>query len=154
MRILVFSDTHGGISGAKRTIDSYDKVDAIIHAGDVSRDADMLREAYPDMPLYAVCGNNDFHSNYPVEAKLTLGGKKIFVTHGHKHCVRMGNYVLQDLIVRDKYDLIIYGHTHIPEHDYFAGGEIINPGSAIYTKTYAEIIIENGKINATIKDIK
>ncbi len=153
MRILVFSDTHGSILGPLRVIDSYDKVDAIIHAGDVSRDADKLMEEYPNIPMYAVCGNNDFYSSYPVTARVTLGGKKIFITHGHKYSVRMGNYLLQDLIARDKYDIVVYGHTHVPEHDYFAGGEIINPGSATYSKTYAEILIENSRINATIRDI-
>ena len=151
MRILVFSDTHGFATNCCPVIDSFDKVDAIIHAGDIVRDADYIKEKYPDIPLYAVCGNNDYYSDYPYDIKVTLGGKRIFITHGHKYSVRLGSFLLQDLITKEGYDLVIYGHTHVPDHDYFAGSQILNPGSVFSSRTYGIIEIDETGMKVSIQ---
>ena len=151
MKILVFSDTHGFSDHCCPIIESHGKVDAIIHAGDIVRDEDFLKEKYPDIPIYAVCGNNDFYSDYPYDIKVTLGGKKIFITHGHRYSVRLGSYVLQDLITKDGYDLVVYGHTHIPDHEYYRSSQLLNPGSLLYTKTYGIVEINNGEMKISIE---
>lgn len=157
MRILVFSDTHGYMIDGCNIIERYLKdggIDAIIHAGDVVYDEDYIKSKYPDIPLYAVCGNNDFFSDYPYDLTVTLGGKKIFITHGHNYNVRLGNDKLKELMMKEGIDLVIYGHTHNPEHDYCGTGQIINPGSLFFGRTYAVVDIENGSINAEIKEEK
>jgi len=151
MRILVFSDTHGYAVNCCPVIDLFEKPDAIIHAGDIVHDAEYLKEHYPDIPVYAVRGNNDLHSDYPDEIKITLGGKKFFITHGHRHSVRLGSFLLQDLIRQEGYDLIIYGHTHNPDHEYFGGSQILNPGSVFSSRTYGVVEIEDGKMRVSIQ---
>ena len=156
MRILVFSDSHGFISDGFNIIDSYINnggVDAIIHAGDIVKDEDAIKEKYPHIPVYAVCGNNDFYSDYPYDITVSLGGKKVFITHGHKYNVRLGNYMLKEKMNAEGIDLIIYGHTHIPETDLSGRGQILNPGSLFFGRTYGIVDINDGKIYTSIKEI-
>ena len=81
MKILVFSDSHG------RTIDMYSLIesefpDAVIHLGDHYEDASDLRRSYPDFPIYAVRGNNDFEPDAPLFSVIAPAGVRMYLTHG------------------------------------------------------------------------
>lgn len=83
MKILVFSDSHG------RTIDMYSLIesefpDAVIHLGDHYEDASDLRRSYPDLPIYAVRGNNDFEPDAPLFSVIAPAGVRMYLTHGHR----------------------------------------------------------------------
>ncbi len=153
MKIIVFSDTHGFPDECNKVMEKYNDIDAIIHAGDIERDEEYLKEKYADIPLYAVTGNNDFCPKLPEKLEFSLGGKKFFLTHGHRYSVRQGNYMLRELITQNGYDVVVYGHTHIPEHDYFGGGQILNPGSLFFSQTYGIIEIDGNNIDISIKKI-
>ena len=57
-------------------------------------------------------------------------GKKIYITHGHRHYVKSGMSDLYDLAERKGYAAVFFGHTHSPVCSYFKGTWFLNPGSA------------------------
>ncbi len=147
MKILVCSDSHNN-SILKLPLDDYDY---IIHSGDIlSTDIDYF-SLYPN--LYYVKGNCDYN-NYPTYLNINILNKNIFITHSHLYNTK---YRYNDLILntKDKYDLVIFGHTHVPT--LFKEGNTIylNPG-AFKNKEY--VVIEDNKVifykDNKIKEIK
>lgn len=170
MKLLIFSDSHGAAEQMKSIILQHrGSLHYIIHAGDLLHDADVLREfvrlnGMEDCEVIAVPGNGDYirrGADVKSEAEIEIGGKKIYILHGHQRNVRVDH-------MRDshpnggeslkKYDLVIFGHTHIPEEFYFGSTVYFNPGSisrprSSAGKTYGIITIEDGKIKTEIKKI-
>lgn len=152
-RILIFSDTHGNTERCIEIIEKI-KADAIIHAGDYYMDALMLQAKFADIPLYAVQGNGDIFFNAPANLTAQIGGKKIFITHGHNYNVKYDSHytALAAQGIKEQADLVVFGHTHIPYTDYRNGMIILNPGSLKYGGTYAVAEIEFGKLRTSIID--
>lgn len=151
MKILVFSDTHGSYEQAVEIINNTDRVDAVIHCGDMLYDCLEMKKEIPDsIPFYYVCGNNEFRSDVPTELSVVLGGKKVFITHGHLFGVRCGTDSLRKKI-NEGFDIVLYGHTHQKHIEYYKDGIILNPGSmAFFSGDYAVIEIENGAVRAKL----
>lgn len=127
MRIAVFSDSHGRIHNCLRAMEVAGTIDHIIHLGDTSKDAEDLGIVYPDIPITYICGNSDLGAVGAFEKMIELGGKKIFICHGHTRSVKQG---LRELAHYAKSaDLVLFGHTH----EAFDGTEddvhLFNPGS-------------------------
>ena len=58
-----------------------------------------------------------------------LHGLDVFITHGHKYKVqRTMNKLLKEAFQKE-YDIVLYGHTHIPRVDKVQNVTLINPGS-------------------------
>ena len=133
MKILVFSDSHGRCEKMleiARELKSKTTLDYIIHLGDLVRDAVILRENFPDIPVLYVSGNCDYSFDRKEQEKeYELGGKKFFILHGHTKSVKISLDSLKSVARQKKYDIILYGHTHIPREDYHEGTYIICPGS-------------------------
>ena len=129
MKILVFSDTHGDFYSLKKAVERKPGADVIIHCGDGGNEAEELKLMYPDKAVFAVRGNCDFSCNLPVEQEITLEGKKIFITHGHRYYVKMGYQNLYYAACEKHADIVCFGHTHIPAEEYKDGCYLINPGS-------------------------
>ena len=66
MNVAVFSDTHANVGRMLAELRRCSP-DAIIHLGDLERDARVLRREFPDIPVYAVCGNCDYDPEEPEE---------------------------------------------------------------------------------------
>ena len=134
MKILVFSDSHGRCDKMIEIIKEFKAkngtLDYIIHLGDLVRDAEYLRKKFPEIPVLYVYGNNDF--SYDIrdnEKEYIIGGKKFFILHGYTRRVNYSIDSLKFLAEQKKYDIILYGHQHIPREDYHEGTYIICPGS-------------------------
>lgn len=154
MRILVFSDTHGMIEPCIKVISRIRDVDMILHAGDVSSDAEDISYVFPDIPVKYVCGNCEM-PRVSAELEFEADGKKIYLTHGHMHNVK-NEYAYTTLINRAKTsgaDLAVFGHTHKPVCENFGDFVLLNPGSARYGNTYGVVEIEDGKLRAAVLDI-
>ena len=151
MLILVISDTHGNINNAIDTIEKL-KPDYVLHLGDVIRDVEDLEAIFPKMDIIAVSGNNDFwvSAKYSAaERLLDLGGKKIFMCHGHKYKVKYDYSALVHKARTMGADIALFGHTHCAYKEMHDGILVVNPGSA---RTYATIEIDaSGKITADIR---
>lgn len=148
MRYLVFSDLHGSIVYANKIIEEfktglYDKMiclgDILYHGprndipeGYNPKEVIKALNEYSDK-IIAVKGNCDAYVDQMVldfiihdEYELSLGGKRVILTHGHiinneKHLN------LSDAI-------ILYGHTHIHKKDVVCGSIYLNPGSTTIPK--------------------
>ena len=156
IKAAVFSDTHGNnfpmLEAARQA-----KADVLIHLGDHDRDAQLLRQAFPDTPLYSVCGNCDYAPLAPERLTVELGPVKAFLTHGHLYSVSAWQadwlvYAAQE----QGASLALFGHTHRAFHEQVGGVTLLNPGTAGKGSnlTWAMVtIFDNGAISCQIKKI-
>ena len=156
MRLLVISDSHGKSSVIHDIIESQPSAKHIFFLGDRLEDIDSFELLYPDRIFHAVSGNCDFYSSVPSKNSVTLCGKKIFFTHGHEFGVKSTDTHLLSYAKALGADIVLYGHTHIPNIRYADGVYLVNPGSVGRGRekgdTYAYIDIENGQVfAATVK---
>ena len=125
MRIGVFSDSHGDISNARRFFDRLAPLDCLFHLGDYASDGEKLSQLF-GCPLYTVRGNCDYRSGEPLERQVDLGGKRFLLLHGHQY------YSYSSLLYRGEEvhaDMVLYGHTHMPDLSADGSRLILNPGS-------------------------
>lgn len=128
MKILVISDSHGKREAVYNTV--YDEQpDAVIFLGDGISDLTKLQRERPELEIYAVKGNCDFASTERDRLLFELSGKRIFITHGHVYHVKFGLDSLINTAMTAGADIVMYGHTHIPNYSHFRNMLIINPGS-------------------------
>ena len=156
LRAAVFSDTHGNnfpmLEAARQA-----KADVFIHLGDHDRDAQLLRQAFPDTPLYAVCGNCDMSPLAPERLTVRLGPVKAFLTHGHLYNVSPWQadslvYAAQE----QGASLALFGHTHRAVNEQLGGVTLINPGTAGrgHELSWALVTIhDNGAIYCEIRNL-
>jgi putative phosphoesterase len=116
MNVLVFSDSHGRADKINEALSrQISKPDAIVFLGDGLRDLDAINA--DGVPVHAVCGNCDNHfvamlAHAYDEQVIFIGGKRIFITHGHNYHVKS---VLSPLLLRARElccDIVLFGHTH------------------------------------------
>ena len=85
MKVLVISDTHRFLENAEDLLSIYSgKIKDVIHLGDMVNDCKSLMKKYGNFNFYSVAGNNDYDATVPYETMITLGGKKLLLTHGHR----------------------------------------------------------------------
>lgn len=157
LRIAVFSDTHGFLQLIDNALEIAGPVDLVFHAGDVSPDADYIREAYR-YRVYGVLGNCDTFSDYPAERLIKLEGKKILLTHGHAYRVKYGYDKLFTRAKELSADIVVFGHTHFPENGWNSGILIFNPGSLAFPRcgkrpTFGILEINEGEIKSSINEL-
>lgn len=133
MRILVVSDTHRKDDLFYKLIKESGKLDMVIHCGD-TEGGECVMENACDCPFVCVCGNNDFFSYSPKECELELEGHKLFVTHGHFYGVSKDNRRITDEAKARGCDIVLFGHTHVPELEERRGITLLNPGSLSYPR--------------------
>lgn len=127
MRIGVISDTHADFQSFRRAVEVLGEVDAWFHLGDLSQDIYRLADELKK-PIYAVQGNCDYSDISPISRVEELGGKRFFLTHGHRYAVGTGTQLLVEEALKNNCDAAIYGHTHIPLIEY-GRAWVLNPGS-------------------------
>jgi putative phosphoesterase len=152
MKILVLSDSHSGLSFARRCISAV-KPNAIIHLGDYFDDGEVLHEENIMIPFCQVPGNCDRYRVSPFQPEILIEpvlGVSLYMTHGHRHDVkRRMDKLLQDARA-SKVQAVLYGHTHISNcYQEPDGLWVLNPGSCgSYSGSAGLIEVENKKITA------
>lgn len=125
-------------------------VDWIIHAGDVHDDVEDLLIAYPKTQVAYVKGNNDFFlSDVPEDRYFTLGGVKIFLTHGHNYGVKYSLAALFKKGCELGADICIFGHTHVAACEKMGSVTLFNPGSV--RKSYGVMEINEGSFSLDLR---
>lgn len=156
MLIGLISDTHRNPHMIEIAMEELKESDVIIHLGDNMQDVDLMATYYSGK-IINVKGNCDFGMEVPSELVEIIGGKKIFITHGHNYDVKRTYNKLMYKAMEVGADIALFGHTHIPEIIFEEGIWIINPGSASMSRkgpnSIGFIEINDGKINAYIKEI-
>lgn len=139
------------MAGMYKAIDAREP-DQIIHLGDLQRDAEMLSDVYPHIPVCGVPGNCDGWTMDPPKKRITLAGKVILLAHGHNWYVKRGyDYALADARKAGA-DILLFGHTHQALCKRMEDGLwVMNPGTS--RSTYGVITIENGEIQCEVLPI-
>lgn len=154
MKILVISDIHGLISYAERMIER-EKPDEVIFLGDGYRDIKETARFYKSARFHFVGGNCDFYSDNE-EQFITLGGKNIFFTHGHRYNVKMErqlNYITLRAHAADLgADIVLFGHTHTPDTVYMNGMILMNPGAVMAGK-YGVLEMHGEEVKTELKSL-
>lgn len=134
-------------------------VELILHAGDLAEES-VLRDLRALAPVEAVAGNMD-----PPGLKRKLGLKKIIhlgeVSLGLIHGTGLPRGRPGPLLQKFKgWDLqgIVFGHSHIPFCEYYAGILFLNPGSPAEPRrgsrpTCALLQIEGKRFQAKILEV-
>ncbi len=133
MIIGVLSDTHIPTKAKalpSALLSAFEGVDHIIHAGDILN-LDVIRQLEGLAPVSAVAGNVDppeTKDRFGEKAMLTFGALRIGVVHGHgkgSSTVSRAFAAFQN----DTVNCIVFGHSHIPYHQYHGCILMFNPGS-------------------------
>lgn len=133
MQLAIISDTHiprGARAIPAACLDRCRKADAILHAGDLV-DIGVLRLLQSlGPPVHAISGNVDkpaVRAIVPARLELDFAGVLIGMTHIPGPAAgRLAR--LQAAFPACA--AVIFGHTHVPEHQGQNGFQIFNPGSA------------------------
>lgn len=120
IKILVLSDSHGDGDTVLKIVEKhYDEIEGLIFLGDGAEEIVELSYIYPNLPIYAVTGNNDRiqrggRVSFPLEQVIEIAGRRIYLTHGH-----IADYrdVAEAVIARARSEgasIALHGHLHIP----------------------------------------
>ena len=172
MTIPIISDSHGN---SRRLGNILQKLSAIgenpselIFLGDGTNE--LIRNLPEGLRLYAVYGNCDNYGGaidldiidgegnvVPIERIEDLGGKRIFMTHGHKYGVKGGlTHAISRAAILGA-DILLYGHTHEPHSQRIPAGSVFgevmlskdlhvfNPG-ALEKGSFGVLTVRNGEI--------
>jgi len=118
----LISDTHGLLRPEAKAF--LEHSDCIVHAGDIGA-ASVVRELRTLASLYAVRGNNDTQAwamRIPERRTLRVAGVRIHIVHDRAE--------LAQRPAPDGVRLVVAGHSHKPQIEAWAGGLLVNPGSA------------------------
>lgn len=139
MKFLLVSDSHGDCKILSDLVVRYgDKVDEILHCGDSELDP---KDTIWSL-IHPVKGNCDY-GNYRLERVVNTENGKLFYCHGHVYGVKLGLHQLVERAKELGVVVVVYGHTHVMDHQVIDGIHVINPGSIRFprghylTPTYA-----------------
>jgi putative phosphoesterase len=126
------SDTHDHQEYIKKAIGLFNekKVEFVIHAGDYTSPFTLKPFRELNCAYAGVFGNNDgdrlllyqrsegnIHNQPYI---FSLYGRQIIVIHEH--------FVVDALAASSSFDLVVYGHTHVPDIRKIGKSLIVNPG--------------------------
>jgi uncharacterized protein len=154
VHLVVVADTHltGDVAGRlpKPLLEAIESADFLLHAGDVTT-LSALEELSGLASVHCVLGNNDTSliGLVPEQLQLTLEGVEVAMIHDSG--TRVGR--VPRLAARfPGADLVIYGHSHVPDDSEGLGGQrIFNPGSPMQRRaqpvhTFGLLELRDGRI--------
>jgi hypothetical protein len=133
VRAAVISDTHlprGTRALPPRAIEILTTADLILHAGDFSTAEILAQLKSYGPPVHAVHGNVDdamLRGALPETAIVEIADARIGMVHIPGPSV--GRLERLRILFGAEVDAVVFGHTHMPEHQELDGFQIFNPGS-------------------------
>ena len=148
--IGVISDTHGLLR--PEAVEALGNSDHLIHAGDIG-DPAIFKQLAAIAPVTAIRGNIDtaaWARHLPETEVLELGDVSIFVLHN-----------LLDLDLKPEaggFQVVIYGHSHVPKQETKNGVLYFNPGSAGPRRfklpvSVGKLFVEERRVRAEIVEV-
>lgn len=153
MKVLVASDSHGDREALAAMLRKEPTVRIVIFLGDGAAEAQALQTDNPACTWIIVNGNCDIRTDEPTLRLVTLGGAKLYLTHGHGERVKSSLLTLTYSALQEECTAALYGHTHVPRTDYRDGVLLFNPGSLATSRTYGVLDIENGVVRSRIETL-
>jgi uncharacterized protein len=132
MKIGIISDSHDNMPLIARAVDAFNGSGTamVLHAGDIISPFTFNEFSRLKCEFAAVFGNNDGETKGLAEKFSPIGrilkGPRGIEAAGSRIVLMHEPGDLESLA--DKYDIIIYGHTHIPEVRKIRNATVINPG--------------------------
>lgn len=131
-KLLLLSDTHftDGLAFPDLILDHIDACDMIIHAGDFTS-LDTYEELQVYRPVIAARGNMDgphLAGLLPEINEVEIYGNRIGVIHGWGSPDGIVERIYPK-VARGRYDLVVYGHSHMADISSMGGILFVNPGS-------------------------
>lgn len=143
MKILVISDLHIPTRNSEihpNIIEQAKKCDAIFALGDFVDINTVLYLQSLNRNFHAVFGNMDDYEvkDYlPAQKVVKIGNFVFGLTHGSGSHIRIPERIINWF---DKdVNVIVYGHSHVPDDRIYRGKRFINPGTAMETYGIIEI---------------
>ncbi len=155
--VVVLADTHAprrwrGLPPALR--EPLARADLVLHAGDAGTTAPLDELcAATAAPVYVVLGNNDGDDVRAWGAAPTLegvvGGVRLAMVHDAGPRAGRGRRLRARFPTAD---LVVYGHSHIPDDSFETGLRLFNPGSPTDrrrqpTGTYGVLTLAGGVVH-------
>ena len=145
MQIGIISDTHGLLRPS--VVELLQGSDLVLHAGDVGSEQ-ILDELALVAPVTAVCGNTDHGPlrALPPTVEGELEGLPFRMVHRHEDI---------PAIWRREARLIVYGHSHRPEIEWYGNCVLLNPGACGHARfnlplTVARVTVEGQRLTPEI----
>lgn len=158
MIYLVISDLHVPTRQSEIPgifLEILDEVDGVIALGDFVNLDTVLFFQQSTRNFFAVHGNMDEYDvkNYLPDRKLVLiSGLTVGLCHGWGSPYGIRRRIVE--LFKEKPQLILYGHTHVPDETSENGILFLNPGSAMKGGSYGLLKIENTEVNFEVKKIE
>jgi len=157
MKIGIISDTHDNLTQINKAVKIFnqEKVELVLHAGDFVSPFTFLEFKKLKCPLKGVFGNNDGDKLYLQEKFKGIGElcpEPYQVNINQKSIIMLHKDGLIDALAESqKYEVIIYGHTHRTDLHKIRKTLIINPGECggwlSGKSTIALLDLENSETN-------
>jgi putative phosphoesterase len=126
MKIGIISDTHNYFDPRIATL--FAGVEHVLHAGDIGLPR-ILSQLEQIAPVTAVSGNTDEPGfGYRETEQLELAGRK-FLLHHIVDPLRFADGLPSDKTA-ERPDIVVFGHTHKPYHEFLGKTLFFNPGYA------------------------
>ncbi len=131
-KVGLISDTHVPVRAKeipKRVFEVFEKVDYIIHAGDLVDLAviDKLEQLAPVLAVYGNMDGPEIRGRLQKIKSLSILNWKIGVTHDLGILLREGK--LKEIAKQNSFDVLVHGHTHSPSIRREQNILFVNPGS-------------------------
>lgn len=152
-KVVVMSDNHGVDKMMEYIKNKEPDADYYIHCGDSEAMQQNLLTGY-----ICVRGNNDWGLDLPQQAKLKVEDFRILITHGQYFGFFNRQESMRSLLEKEKCQVLLSGHTHMPMCEHEDGFYFINPGSTSLPRggslpSYAVLLIDGKKISCQIKEL-
>jgi putative phosphoesterase len=121
IKVGVISDTHSLLR--ESAVQALQGVDHILHVGDVCEPGilDSLQNIAPINTVRGNCDYGKWADAIPITEALEIGGCWIYMIH---------NLQQLDLNPSGQFQVVLHGHTHVPDIRQFENVLYFNPGSA------------------------
>lgn len=152
MKIVVVSDNHGLEKPLEDVRRKHSDIQVLVHLGDSEFELAKLKG------FIAVKGNNDFYPGYQRARIIEVNEHRILIIHGDGLFYGQNRDGLVATAKDNDCDIVLFGHSHVFEHQIIDGITLINPGSLNYNRDfsnpcYAIVDIEIDSVNVTRVDI-
>lgn len=158
-RLLVVSDSHGYKKNLEKVLDTHGReCDALLYLGDGIEDLltiiednfhvpEDIRIVPPvvafvkgngDSSVYSYFTDTSHRIEIPETQEITASGKHIFMTHGHRFSVYYTTDRLTEHLRINRFDVGLFGHTHVPYQERIDGRLLLNPGSISLPRNHSD----------------
>jgi len=163
VKIGIISDSHDHHENVLKVVEIFksEGVKYILHAGDIiSAFTASAFGQVKDARFVAIFGNTDAEK-VALKAAIEAFGGEIhddpysFEVDGHRIFMTHKPTLLDEIIASGKYDLVVYGHTHIQDIRKQGHTVVINPGELTdwLTGSGSAVILETDDMSCEIKNL-